>query len=314
MPIWLSWEALPERLWAWLNHPVFNLGGTKLSIFTAAVLGLGAMLAWRFTARIEATLLGKFFPRFSIERGRAFTLARVVRYVAMVLGGVVAFHLAGVDLSGLAVVAGFLSIGVGFGLQNVTSNFIAGLIVLFERPIKPGDQIRIGDRIGVVEDVRLRSTTIQTFDGLSIIVPNSEFISQEVINYSYGDPRLRLHLPVGLAYGTPSREARQLLLDVAAAHEEVLKDPAPIVWFKGFGPDALEFELLAWVADASTDRRVISELYHDLLEAIEAKGYGIPFPQRDVHLHPSPAWRALATHSEAMTQAAQSALPPKPST
>lgn len=310
MPLWLSWEDLPERLWLWVNHPAFNLGGTKLSVLTALLLGVGALVAWRLTARIEATLLGNFFPRFNIERGRAFTLARVVRYVAMVLGGVVAFHLAGVDLSGLAVVAGFLSIGVGFGLQNVTSNFIAGLIVLFERPIKPGDVIRLGDRVGVVEDVRLRSTTIQTYDGLSIIVPNSEFISQEVVNYSFGDPRLRLHLPVGLAYGTPSREAKQLLLDVAHAHPEVLKEPEPVVWFRGFGPHALEFELLAWVGDASTDRRVISELYHDLLEAIVAKGYGIPFPQQDVHLHPSPAWQAMRPAAEAPP--AGGPRPPKP--
>lgn len=276
-------------LWAWLNHPMLNLGGTKISLVLAACLLVGGYVAWHLTGWVERALLHSFFPRFGIERGRGFTLARVARYLALVGSGVVSFHLAGVDLSGLAVVAGFLSIGVGFGLQNVTSNFIAGLIVLFERPIKPGDQIRIGDRVGIVQDVRLRSTTIQTFDGLSIIVPNSEFISQEVINYSYGDPRLRIHLPVGLAYGTPAEEAKALLLAVARAHPEVLAEPEPIVWLKGFGPSSLDFELLVWVADAALDRKVMTELYLALLEALEAQGLRLPYPQQDLHLHPTPA-------------------------
>lgn len=280
----ITWESGVASLWAWVQHPVFNLGGTKLSILTASLLAFGAVVAWSFTARIERALVGNFFPRFSLESGRAFTLARVVRYLAMLAGGVVAFHLAGVDLSGLAVVGGFLSIGVGFGLQNVTSNFIAGLIVLFERPIKPGDMIRVADRVGTVQDVRLRSTTIRTFDGLFIIVPNSEFISQEVVNYSFGDPHLRLHLPVGLAYDTPPEEAKALLLEVALAHPEVLAEPPPQVWLKGFGPSALEFELLAWIGDANRDRVVISELYFALLAALKARGFGIPYPQMTVHL------------------------------
>jgi small-conductance mechanosensitive channel len=189
-----------------------------------------------------------------------------------------------VDLSGLTVVAGLLSVGIGFGLQNTASNFISGLILLFERPIKVGDWITVGEVSGDVREINLRSTTVITPDNISIIVPNSEFVSGRVVNWSHGERKIRVHIPVGVAYGSDVELVTRVLLEEAERHSGVMRTPAPKVWFTGFGDSSLNFELLAWIPEPTARPQVISDLNYAIDSAFRRNNVEIPFPQRDVHV------------------------------
>ena len=170
-----------------------------------------------------------------------------------------------------------------FGLQNIVNNFVSGLIILAERPITIGDRIEIGGVAGQVREIRLRSTTVVTNDNITIIVPNSDFISHTVTNWSYGDTRVRLRLPVGVAYGTDVRLLERLLLDVAREHPKVLREPAPSVFFHGFGESTLDFELAIWTQEMTFQpRRFKSELYFAIEQKLRENKIEIPFPQRDL--------------------------------
>jgi potassium efflux system protein len=203
------------------------------------------------------------------------------------LGIIVAVQSIGLNLTSLAVVFGLLSVGIGFGLQNIVSNFISGLIILFERPIKIGDQITIGDVLGKVSNISLRATLIRTFDNISIIVPNSEFITSQVINWSHRDPKIRIHVNVGVAYGSDVPLVINSLLEVAQNHPEVLKDPAPKVWFIEFGDSSLNFDLLAWILSPKRRPDVISDLNKGIDEIFRKNKIQIPFPQIDLHIRSS---------------------------
>jgi small-conductance mechanosensitive channel len=199
----------------------------------------------------------------------------------------------GLNLTSLAVVFGLLSVGIGFGLQNVAANFVSGLIILFERPIKIGDRITIGDVWGDVVNISLRATLIRTVDNIAIIVPNSEFISSQVINWSHGDPKVRVHIPVGVAYGSDVPLVTKSLLEVAKNHPEVMDDPPPRVWFTEFGNSSLNFELLAWTLDPKRRPDVLSDLNRGIDEIFRKNKVEIPFPQRDLHVRssvPIQAW------------------------
>ena len=195
-------------------------------------------------------------------------------------------------------VFGLLSVGIGFGLQNVASNFVSGLIILFERPIKIGDRITIGDVLGDVENISLRATLIRTMDNISIIVPNSEFISSRVINWSHRDPKIRVHIPVGVAYGSDVPLVIKSLLEVAENHPEVLKEPPPKFWFNEFGNSSLNFELLVWVPDPKRRPDIISELNKGIDEIFRKNKIQIPFPQRDLHIRSSVPIEALTQNKD----------------
>jgi len=203
------------------------------------------------------------------------------------LGIVMGVQLIGLNLTSLAVVFGLLSVGIGFGLQNITANFISGLIILFERPIQIGDRITVGNVLGDVENINLRATHIRTVDNVTIIVPNSEFISSQVINWSHRDPKIRLHIPVGVAYGSDVPLVIRSLLEVARNHSQVLESPAPKVWFTDFGNSSLNFELLAWIHDPKKRPDVISDLNIKIDEIFRKHEVTIPFPQRDLHIRSS---------------------------
>jgi small-conductance mechanosensitive channel len=196
------------------------------------------------------------------------------------------------------VVFGLLSVGIGFGLQHVASNFVSGLIILFERPIKIGDRITIGDVWGDVVNISLRATLIRTVDNISIIVPNSEFITSRVINWSHRDPKVRVHIPVGVAYGSDVPLVIKSLLEVAKNHPEVMKDPAPKVWFAEFGDSSLNFELLIWTLDPKKRPDVLSELNRGIDDIFRKNKIEIPFPQRDLHVRSSVPIQALSRNKD----------------
>ena len=191
----------------------------------------------------------------------------------------------GVNLSSLAVIAGAIGVGIGFGLQNIVNNFVSGIIILAERPITIGDRIEVGNVAGQVTRISLRSTTVVTNDNISIIVPNSDFISSAVTNWSHGDPRVRMRLAVGVAYGTDTEKLREGLIEVAKNNPKVLTEPAPTVFFIGFGESSLDFELAVWTADMTAKpRRFRSELFFAIEKKLREMKIEIPFPQRDFHL------------------------------
>ncbi len=244
------------------------------------LIWLALALSSQFERRCAVPLLGKT----RLEPGLAFTIGRVTHYVLALMLFIVGVQLARLDLGSLGWMVSFLSIGIGFGLQNITSNFVSGLIVVFERPIKPGDFVTVGEFMGIVREIRLRSTTIVTMDNVKIIVPNSDFISKNVINRSFRDERVRLHLPVRLTYGAEPAVVREALLAAAAGHPRVLPDPAPDVWLVEFANDALYFELLVWIEEPEDAAPIKSALNYAIYRECRARGLEMPHAQHDVHV------------------------------
>jgi small-conductance mechanosensitive channel len=191
----------------------------------------------------------------------------------------------GINLSTLTILAGALGVGIGFGLQNITNNFVSGIIILFERPIKVGDRIQVGDVYGDVVSISMRSTTVVTNDNISVIVPNSEFISSTVVNWSHTDRNVRFNIPVGVAYKEDPEKVRDLLLQIAGNEEGVLKKPVPDVLFDEFGDSSLNFNLRVWTDTYTTTPGILkSRLYFEIFKKFKEQNIEIPFPQRDLHI------------------------------
>jgi small-conductance mechanosensitive channel len=270
-----------------IEHPLLYINQRPITL-TSIIVGIIILLIFIFLSRaLRKIIKTKIFPKYALDEGIQLVILRVIHYLLVGLGIIVAVQSIGLNLTSLAVVFGLLSVGIGFGLQNVASNFVSGLIILFERPIKIGDRITIGDVLGDVENISLRATLIRTIDNISIIVPNSEFISSRVINWSHRDPKIRVHIPVGVAYGSDVPLVIKSLLEVAENHPELLKDPAPKVWFNEFGNSSLNFELLVWIPDPKRGLDIINELNKGIDEIFRKNKIQIPFPQRDLHIRSS---------------------------
>ncbi|MFC2082401.1 mechanosensitive ion channel family protein, partial [Bacteroidota bacterium] len=218
-----------------ITYPIFTINQTEISLSSVVIFILILIIFLLFSRFLKNRLLNRILSRFHLEEGFQFTFLRITQYVIISIGVVVAFQFVGIDLSGLTVILGFLSVGIGFGLQNITSNFIAGLILLFERPINVGDRVTVGDTEGDVVNIHIRSTTIKSLNNISIIVPNSEFISSSVINWSHSDKKIRVDLDVGVSYNSDLDLVLKVLKDIALANPEVINKPEPEVQLKNFG-------------------------------------------------------------------------------
>jgi small-conductance mechanosensitive channel len=278
-----------------LNFKLFEINKTAVtpsSIFMFVVF----IAAFALTSRLlQRVLRAHLFSRMRIDEGMQYTLTRIIHYLVMIIGAVVAFQFIGIDLTGLAVIVGFLSVGIGFGLQNITSNFVAGLILLLERPIKVGDRIMVGNQEGDVVEINMRSTTIRTLNNIAVIVPNSEFVSSKLENWSYGDETVRVDVNVGVSYESDLETVIRSLREVAAEHPEVLKKPAPDVLHTGFGDSAWNMRLRIWLEDSQRHLEVHSEINCAIVRKFQQNGIEIPFPQRDLHVRsplPLPIMRA----------------------
>jgi small-conductance mechanosensitive channel len=267
-----------------LNFKLFEINKTAVtpsSIFMFVVF----IAAFALTSRLlQRVLRAHLFSRMRIDEGMQYTLTRIIHYLVMIIGAVVAFQFIGIDLTGLAVIVGFLSVGIGFGLQNITSNFVAGLILLLERPIKVGDRIMVGTQEGDVVEINMRSTTIRTLNNIAVIVPNSEFVSSKLENWSYGDEMVRVDVNVGVSYESDLETVVRSLREVAAEHPEVLKKPAPDVLHTGFGDSAWNMRLRIWLEDSQRHLEVHSEINCAIVRKFQQNGIEIPFPQRDLHV------------------------------
>lgn len=267
--------------------PLFSINQTPISISSLFFFAL-ILFAFVLASRIlKNKLLNKILTKFNIEEGLQFTLLRLTQYITIFIGLVVAFQFIGIDLSGLAVILGFLSVGIGFGLQNITSNFIAGLILLFERPIKVGDRVTVGNTEGDVENITIRSTTIKSLNNISIIVPNSDFITATVTNWSYEDTKIRVDLDVGVSYDSDLDLVIKALMEIADENPEVLQNPRAEVHLKEFGDSSWNMRLRIWIADPKRHYYVRSAINMAIVRKFRQYNIEIPFPQRDLHVRSS---------------------------
>lgn len=268
----------------WLSETLFHIGKTPVNALTIILPAVMISLALRFSKFLSNFVLRRVYARYEMDEGLQFTFNRLLHYVVVILSVLVTLPTVGFDLSALTVFAGVIGIGVGFGMQNIASNFISGLIILFERPIKVGDRVKVGDLQCDVEHISIRSTVVRTPNNEHIIIPNTEFIQNQVINWSYGDPTIGLDIMIGVAYGTDVRLVEKLLLQAADEHKDILSDPAPRVFFMNFGESSLDFRLFVWVANPTLRLRTKSDLNYRIYELLQEHDIEIPFPQRDLHL------------------------------
>jgi small-conductance mechanosensitive channel len=260
---------------SWLAHlraldiRLFSFGGTPLHVSSLlTMLTVLVILVWLSQA-VRRWLLSRLLKRTQLDVGTQQAIGAIAHYLVLVVGVVVVLQNVGINLTAFSVVAGALGVGVGFGLQNIFSNFISGLIIMFERPIKVGDRIELANVEGTVQAIGARRTTIITNDNITIIVPNQRFITENVTNLLYSGHRVRVHVPVAVASSTDARFMERLLLDAARAHPDVLEDPPPSVRLLSLGGAALQFELLVWTANRiNTRRQLLSDLNFDIGERL----------------------------------------------
>ncbi len=277
----------------------FNIGSVRISFaefLGALALFLGLLYVTRL---IQRTAESRLFPKSRIDVGVQNSLKTLIGYVGLVIAFAVAVGTLGFDLSNLAIIAGALSVGIGFGLQSIVNNFVSGLILLFERPIKVGDWIVTSSGEGIVKRISVRSTEIETFDRSSVIVPNSELISNSVTNWTHKDKIGRVIVPIGVSYDADPKEVIKLLEEVANEDPKVLSYPAPFVHFCDFGDNSLNFELRGFIRDINSALSVRTQLRVAIFDKLREAGIEIPFPQRDVHIKPDAYLQEQATPNDA---------------
>ena len=273
------------RVWHYLNQ-YYEIGSVKLSV-TSVLEGLLVLALTVFLSRVLTRLLQRrIAKRAYLDPGLQYTLGRLTQYLIFILGVLLAIKIASptIDLTSIAVIFTALSVGIGFGLQYIAADIASGFILLFERPVRVGDRITIGEDEGDVQSINLRTTVVATNDRISIIVPNSRLVSQRLINWSYGDPRARIAIPVGVAYNSDIDLVTQTLLRAAEEVESVLKDPTPKVQFLKFGDWSLDFRLLVWTNRPRLHTQIRSDINYRIEKLFREARIEIPFPQTELRL------------------------------
>jgi small-conductance mechanosensitive channel len=268
-----------------LNQNLFSLGESKLTVGLILTLAISFTLLFIISEWIRKILVKRVLQKRQIDLGTRESIGTIVKYVIVLAGIFSILQTNGIDLSAFGVLAGAIGVGIGFGLQNVTNNFISGLIILLEQPIKIGDRIEVGDVTGDVIKISGRSTTILTNDNISIIVPNSQFIDSQVINWSHNEHRVRFNFPVGVSYKEDPQKVKKILIEVAEANPGILKSPEIDVLFDSYGDNSINFNLRVWSNEYVNKPKVLkSQLYYEIFRRFGEEKIEIPFPQRDLHL------------------------------
>ncbi len=260
--------------------PAIKLSLVQIFLLVALLIGV----FW-ISSRTKRFLFNRLLAQSGLDRSLQYAIAQVVSNIVLVVGIFIVLENSGIHLAALAVFAGAVGVGVGFGLQNIASNFISGLVILAERPITIGDRVEVAGIAGQVEHIRARSTVIRTNDNIMMIVPNTKFIDSPVTNWTYGDRRVRFRIPVSVAYGSDIAKVRDTLLAVAGENPHTLNEPAPSVFLEIFGENAIEFKLVIWSSEMSArPSRYRSDINFAIAEKFREAGIEMPFPQRDLHI------------------------------
>jgi small-conductance mechanosensitive channel len=261
------------------------LPGISLSLVQIFLLIALLMVVFWISSRTKRFLFNRFLVNSGLDRSLQYAIAQIVANVVLVVGVFVVLENTGIHLGALTVFAGAVGVGVGFGLQNIASNFISGLVILAERPITIGDRVEVAGIAGQVQQIRARSTVIRTNDNITMIVPNTKFIDSPVTNWTYGDPRVRFRIPVGVAYGSDIDKVRQTLLAAGRENPNTLQDPAPSVFLDKFGESSIDFELVVWSSEMSyRPRRYRSDVNFAIEKKFREAGIEIASPQRDIRI------------------------------
>lgn len=271
-----------RRLWEFVNYK-FTIGNIAVSL-SSLMLGILVLIVTIAVARsVSALVQRRFAVRTHLDPSLRYTIARLANYFLMAIGILIALKQAfNLDLTSIAVIFTALSVGIGFGLQYIAADIASGFILLFERPIRIGDRITIGEDEGDVQSINLRTTVVSTNDRISIIVPNSRLVTQRVINWSYGDPRARIAIPVGVAHNVDVDLVTRTLILAAEGVENVLEDPAPKVQFLKFGDYSLDFRLLVWTRQPRRHPQIKSDINYRIEQLFRERGIEIPYPTQDL--------------------------------
>jgi small-conductance mechanosensitive channel len=281
--MWQELKNIFYNIREYLNVPIITISKTEITIWTILYFIFLTFILFYITGKLRKWIVYNLLAKSKIDLGVRVAVGTIFRYVVLTIGLIIVLQTVGIDLSTVTILAGALGIGIGFGLQNITNNLVSGIIILFERPIKVGDRVEIGNVSGDVIKISMRSTTIVTNDNISIIVPNSEFISSRVINWSHIDRNVRLNFPVGVSYRENPENIKKVLLEVAAENEGILKEPKPDVLFSDFGESYIEFNLRVWTREYINRPGVLkSQLYYAIFRKFKEHNVEIPYPHRDI--------------------------------
>ncbi|MBN2056372.1 mechanosensitive ion channel [bacterium] len=278
----------PVQAWRQISSIGFTFGATTITLYKL-MLALVLLFATLFFSNVlQAFLSQQVYPRKQISEGIGFSINRLLHYGLILVGFLLMMGAVGFNLSNLAILGGAVGIGIGFGLQMIVNNFVSGLILLIERPVKVGDIVVIGETWGKILKLGLRATIIETFDKSEIIIPNSELITNQVTNWTRLDRTARLKIPAGVAYGSDVERVMAIIMKVGRSYPGVLSYPEPTVLFNGFGDSSLDFELWVWLRDLSDRLPAKTAILKGIYEEFTAAGIEIPFPQRDIHIRSAP--------------------------
>jgi small-conductance mechanosensitive channel len=284
--ILVSWGVYDsqERAIEGLLELGFNLGSVRISlgllIISVCIVYGSFLVSWIF----QKLLIDKVLVKFRVEQGARYSMARLINYVIIGIGFLIALSTLGFELTRITIILGALGIGIGFGLQSIVNNFVSGLILLFERPVRVGDSVQIGEKWSKIKKIGLRATTVETFEKADVIIPNADLVNNQVTNWTLSNRQVRLRILVGVIYGSDVGLVMEKLMTCAKANPKVVSEPAPQVLFLSFGDSSLDFELRVWIVDADYRLIVKSELHQEIDRSFREAKIVIAFPQRDLHL------------------------------
>lgn len=281
------YDLMPDLLGSFMKASI-DIGEASLSVGSLVVAVLCLFATWLAMVVVKFLLEDELLPRLNLADGLPFAISALTRYAIGVGGFAFALAAAGIDMTKVTILAGAVGVGVGFGLQNIINNFVSGLILLVERPVHVGDMVEAAGASGVVQHIGIRATTIRTFQGGDVIVPNGDLLAKDLLNWTLSNRRRRVEIDIGAGYGSDPEVVLRILTEAATAHDAVLATPAPLALFVGFGDSSLDFRLQLWVHDVDRALATASDVRRAILERFAAEGLEIPFPQRDVWLRQAP--------------------------